>query len=49
MIDKADGNFLGGLNFDRINDTKISLGTYPLQEDDIRKMKDRGITGVLNL
>lgn len=49
MIDKADANFLGGLNFDKIGDTHISIGTYPLREDDILKMKDKGITGVLNL
>lgn len=49
MIDKADANFLGGLNFDRIGDTRISLGTYPLRDDDIFKMRDKGITGVLNL
>ena len=49
MIDKADANFLGGLNFDRIGDTRISLGTYPLRDDDIYKMRDKGITGVLNL
>lgn len=49
MIDKADGNFLGGLYFDKIGDTKIFMGTYPLREDDIFKMRDKGITGVLNL
>ena len=49
VIDKADGNFLGGLFFDKIGDTKLIIGTYPLCEDDIQKMRDKGITGVLNL
>lgn len=49
VIDKADGNFLGGLYFDKIGDTKIFMGTYPLVQDDIFKMRDKGITGVLNL
>lgn len=49
IIDKADGNFLGGLFFDKIGDTGIFLGTYPLWEDDVKKMKAAGITGVLNL
>jgi len=49
VIDKADGNFLGGLYFDEIGDTKIFMGTYPLLQDDIFKMRDKGITGVLNL
>jgi hypothetical protein len=49
IIDKADANFLGGLYFDKIGDTKIFVGTYPLRESDIQKMKDAGISGVLNL
>ena len=49
MIDKADANFLGGLYFDEIGDTKISVGAYPLTEKDISKMSKAGITGVLNL
>jgi len=35
MIDKADANFLGALYFDKIGDTRVHLGTYPLQENDI--------------
>lgn len=49
LIDKADANFLGGRFFDVIGDTKTFMGTYPLYENDIVKMKDAGITGVLNL
>ena len=49
MIDKADANFLSCLNFNKIGDTRMCLGTYPLRDEDIMKMKDRGITGVLNL
>mmetsp|Transcript_13675 Transcript_13675/g.21429 ORF Transcript_13675/g.21429 Transcript_13675/m.21429 type:complete len:163 (+) Transcript_13675:946-1434(+) len=49
IIDKADGNFLGGLYFDKIGDTGISIGTYPLWEADVSKMQNAGITGVVNL
>jgi len=35
VIDKADGNFLGGLFFDKIGDTNVWMGTYPLFETDI--------------
>jgi hypothetical protein len=37
------------LYFDKIGDTRLSLGTYPLREDDVKKMGKAGITGVLNL
>jgi hypothetical protein len=40
---------LGSLYFDKIGDTKISLGTYPLRDDDINKMKKAGISGIMNL
>jgi hypothetical protein len=35
MIDKADANFLGGLYFDKVADSKVFIGTYPLRDDDI--------------
>lgn len=49
VIDKSDANFLGSLYFDKIGDTKIYLGTYPLRDDDVKKMCKAGITSVLNL
>ena len=49
VIDKADANFLGSLYFDKIGDTGISIGTYPLREDDVNKMKKASISGILNL
>jgi hypothetical protein len=49
LIDKTDGNFLGSLFFNKVGDTKIFLGTYPLRADDIKRMRKAGITGVLNL
>ena len=27
----------------------MSVGTYPLREDDVNKMKKSGISGILNL
>jgi len=29
MINKADANFVGGLSFDKIDDTHIFIGPYP--------------------
>ena len=40
---------MGGLYFDEIGDTNISVGTYPLREKDVSKMSKAGITAVLNL
>jgi cytochrome c biogenesis protein ResB len=48
-IEKADANFLGGLFFDKVGDTNVFIGTYPLREDDVHKMKEAGITGIMNL
>lgn len=49
VVDKADSNFLGGLFFDRVGETQILLGTYPLYDSDVVKMQDQGITAVLSL
>lgn len=38
IVDKTDANFMGGLFFDKIGDTNIVIGTYPLNERDILKM-----------
>lgn len=48
-IDKADGNFLGGFFFNKIKDTNIILGSYPLSHNDLLRMKNAGVTGVLNI
>ncbi len=29
FINKADANFVGGLSFDKINETNIFIGPYP--------------------
>ena len=49
IIDKVDANFLGGLYFSKIGDTQVLIGTYPLKESDVHKMKAAGVNGVLNL
>lgn len=46
---KADGNFQGGLYFSKIGDTNIVIGAYPLSENDVQKMSERGITAAINL
>lgn len=34
-VEKADANFVGGLNFDEIGPTNIILGAYPQIEEDV--------------
>ena len=49
MVEKTDANFQGGLFFDKIADTNVVIGAYPLFEKDVIKLKEKGITAVLNL
>ncbi|KAA8499923.1 Phosphoglucan phosphatase LSF2, chloroplastic [Porphyridium purpureum] len=44
----TDVNFVGGLDFDRIP-PDMFLGPYPQSADDIQKMKDAGVRGVVNV
>ena len=49
FINKTDANFVGGLSFDKINDTNIFIGPYPQIEDDVKIMASAGVTGVFNV
>lgn len=48
-IEKADGNFNGGFFFNKVKDSGIIIGTYPLSQNDILRMKRAGVTAVLNI
>lgn len=48
-IDKADGNFEGGFIFNWIQDHNVILGTYPLSMNDVHRIKEAGVTAVLNI
>lgn len=48
-IDKADGNFLGGFFFNKVKDTNIIIGSYPLSQNDLIRMKKAGVTAVMNI
>lgn len=48
-IDKLDGNFLGGFFFNKIKDTNIIIGSYPLSKNDLVRMQKAGVTSVLNI
>lgn len=48
-VEKADANFVGGLTFEKIGNTKIWIGPYPQTEEDTQAMADQGITGVFNV
>ena len=47
---KADGNFLNPFFFVAIDETWITLGSYPLHEIDLQRVKQtNGVTAVLNI
>jgi hypothetical protein len=46
---KADGNFLGEFFIKTIGDTKITLGSYVLQDSDVYKIYEEGCNAVLNV
>lgn len=48
-IEKTDGNFLGDLAETKIGETGISIGPYPLCENDVVRLKQSEVTSVLNL
>ena len=48
-IEKADGNFNGGFFFNKIKDSGVIIGTYPLSQNDILRMQRAGTTAVLNI
>lgn len=49
LINKSDANFVGGLSFDKIENTGIFIGPYPQLEEDVKTMSVAGVTGVLNV
>lgn len=48
-VEKVDGNFLGELFYTKVGETGICLGTYPLEDQDVQRLHQAGITGVLNI
>jgi len=48
-INKADGNFEGGFFFNWIENTNVILGTYPLSMNDVHRLREAGVTAVLNI
>ena len=48
-VQKTDANFFKDFYINEIRDQNIFIGSYPIDDQDIRDMKDIGITAVLNL
>ena len=48
-IEKTDANFVGGLTFDKIGETGIFIGPYPMNEDQCQALADAGVTAVFNV
>jgi hypothetical protein len=48
-IEKSDGNFNGGFYFNKVKDANIVIGTYPLSQNDILRIKQAGATAIINL
>lgn len=49
LINKTDGGFLCGFFVSEIPNTNLVIGPYPLYEIDVEKIKQTGVTAVLNL
>jgi len=47
-VEKVDGNFLGELFCTKVGDTGVCVGTYPLEDRDVKRLSQAGVTGVLN-
>lgn len=48
-IERQDGNLNGGFFFNKVKDASIIIGTYPLTQNDVLRIKRAGATAVLNL
>jgi hypothetical protein len=48
-VEKHDANFVCGLTFDQIGNTGILIGPYPQTEEDAQKLKESGVTAILNV
>lgn len=49
MFNKTDGGFLRGFFVSEIPNTNLLVGSYPLYEIDVDKIKAAGVTTVLSL
>ena len=48
-LEVLDNNFVADFNFDKIGDKNIFIGPLPQNIDDYKKLKEKGITAILNL
>ena len=48
-LEKVDGNFQGGFFFNKVKDTRVILGTFPLTQKDLNQIQEIGATAVINL
>jgi len=46
---KADGNFLNKFFFKKIDNSSITLGSYPLYDNDVERLQDSGVNAILNI
>ena len=44
-----DGSFKQPFEITQIADTSVSISPYPITEQDVHKMREAGISGILNL
>jgi hypothetical protein len=48
-IEKVDANFVGGLEFEKIGNSNIFIGPYPMVENDAEALAQAGVTAVFNV
>lgn len=49
VVEKCDGNFLRDFKVSTISDTRVSIGSYPQNSEDVSVLRQNGITAVVNL
>jgi len=49
IIDKCDGNILGDFFFQRVGNTNLFIGSYPMDDFDFQRLGEAGVNGILNL
>ena len=49
VVERNDGNFNGGFFFNKVKDASLIVGTYPLTQNDILRVKKSGATAVINI
>jgi hypothetical protein len=48
-VDRCDGNLVTIFFFERIGNTNLYIGSYPMEDYDFKRLADEGVKSILNL